>query len=179
MARIPYVDPADAPEKVADLLQQLPAMNVFRMLAHAAPEFRRFVAFSDALLRKSAVDKWLLELAILRVGHLSSAPYEIQQHEPMAAAVGGTAEKIAAIASWPGTDVFDEVETLILRYTDDVVANVRASDATFRPLAERMDHQQMVELTMGIGCYMMVSRLLNTFDVDLEAADGPAITLDR
>ena len=70
-------------------------------------------------------------------------------------------------------------KTLVLRYTDDVVANVRASDATFRPLAERMDHQQMVELTMGIGCYMMVSRLLNTFDVDLEAADGPTITLDR
>lgn len=179
MARIPYVDPAEAPEKVAELLRQLPAMNVFRMLAHAAPEFRRFVAFSDALLRKSAVDKWLLELAILRVGHLSGAAYEIQQHEPMAAAVGGTAEKIAAIADWPDTAVFDEVETLVLRYTDDVVANVRAGDATFGPLSAHMNHQQMVELTMAIGCYMMVSRLLNTFDVDLEAADGPAITLDR
>ena len=179
MARIPYVDPADAPERIADLLQQLPAMNVFRMLAHAAPEFRRFISFSDALLRKSAVDKWLLELAILRVGHLSGAPYEIQQHEPMAAAVGGTPEKIAAIADWPETDAFNEVETLVLRYTDDVVANVRAGDETFQPLSAHMDHQQMVELTMAIGCYMMVSRLLNTFDVDLEAADGPSISLDR
>ena len=179
MARIPYVDPATAPEKVADLLQQLPAMNVFRMLAHAAPEFRRFVSFSDALLRKSAIDKWLLELAILRVGHLSNAPYEIQQHEPMAAAVGGAPEKIAAIGAWPDTDVFTEMECNVLRYTDDVVANVRAGDDTYQPLAESMSHQQLLELTMGIGFYMMVSRLLNTFDVDLEAADGPAITLDR
>lgn len=179
MARIPYVDTTTAPEKVAELLAKLPDMNVLRMLAHAAPEFRHFITFSDALLRKSAVNKWLLELAILRVGHLSCAPYEVQQHEPLAAAVGGTAEKIAAIAIWPATDVFDETETAVLRYTDDVVANVRASDATFDALSASMDHQQMVELTMGIGFYMMVSRLLNTFDVDLETADGPALSLDR
>ncbi len=179
MARIPYVDPAKAPEKVAELLGKLPDMNVLRMLSHATPEFRHFITFSDALLRKSAVNKWLLELAILRVGHLSDAPYEVQQHEPLAAAVGGTPEKIAAIAAWPDTEVFDEVETAVLRYTDDVVENVRASDGTFNVLSAFMDHQQMMELTMGIGFYMMVSRLLNTFDVDLEEADGPALSLDR
>ncbi|MDF1722531.1 MAG: carboxymuconolactone decarboxylase family protein [Minwuia sp.] len=179
MARIPYVDPASAPEKVAELMKKLPDMNVMRMMAHAAPEFRHFITFSDALLRKSAVDKWLLELAILRVGHLSDAPYEVQQHEPLAAAVGGSPEKIAAIAAWPESDVFDDMEQAVLRYTDDVVVNVRASDATFDALARSMSHQQMVELTMGIGFYMMVSRLLNTFDVDLETGDGPVLSLDR
>ena len=97
-------------------------MNVFRMLAHAGPEFRQFIRFSDVLLRKSSVDKWLLELAILRVGHLSDAPYEINQHEALARAVGGTDAKIAAIGKWPDTDVFDDMEQLILHYTDELTA---------------------------------------------------------
>jgi AhpD family alkylhydroperoxidase len=179
VARIPYVEPADAPEEIAALLDRLPPMNVFRMLAHAEPEFRKFISFSDALLRKSDVDKWLLELAILRVGHLSDAPYEINQHEALARAVGGTDEKIAAIANWPDTDVFTAEEVLVLRYTDDVVRNVRASDETFEPLRDRLSAQGLVELTMAIGFYMMVSRLLNTFDVDIEDGGDTTLTLER
>jgi len=179
MPRIPYVEPAQAPEEIADLLKRLPPMNVFRMLAHAGPEFRKFISFSDALLRKSDVDKWLLELAILRVGHLSGAPYEIHQHEALARAVGGTEEKIAAIGAWPDSDAFTDEEALVLAYTDDVVANVRASDATFQPLQERLSDQGLVELTMAIGFYMMVSRLLNTFDVEIEDGGETTLTLQR
>ncbi|WP_417514145.1 carboxymuconolactone decarboxylase family protein [Minwuia sp.] len=179
MARIPYVDPADAPEEIASLLAKLPPMNVMRMLAHAEPEFRKFVSFSDALLRKSDVDKWLLELAILRVGHLSEAPYEIHQHEALARAVGGTDDKIAAIADGANNDLFSEDEKLVLRYTDDVVRNVRASDATFKPLEAKLSHQGLVELTMAIGFYMMVSRLLNTFDVEIEDGGDTTLTLER
>lgn len=179
MARIPYVDPAEAPEDIAALLAKVPPINVMRMLAHAAPEFRRFVSFSDALLRKSDIDKWWLELAILRVGHLSNAPYEIFQHEALARAVGGPDEKIAAVGRWPETGVFDADEELILAYTDDVVNNVRASDATFEPLRAKLSHQGLVELTMAIGFYMMVSRLLNTFDVEIEADGKSRINLER
>jgi 4-carboxymuconolactone decarboxylase len=179
MPRIPYVDPADAPEEIAELLGKLPPMNVFRMLAHAGPEFRKFISFSDALLRKSCVDKWLLELAILRVGHLSDAPYEINQHEALALAVGGTKEKIGAIGRWPTDSPFSAEEELVLAYTDDVVANVRASDATFAPLQKSLSSQGLVELTMAIGFYMMVSRLLNTFDVEVEDGGDTTLTLDR
>jgi 4-carboxymuconolactone decarboxylase len=179
MPRIPYLEPADAPEEIANLLGKLPPMNVFRMLAHAGPEFRKFISFSDALLRKSDVDKWLLELAILRVGHLSEAPYEINQHEALARAVGGSDEKIAAIGRWPEVNPFTADEELVLNYTDDVVANVRASDATFKPLQDRLSPQGLVELTMAIGFYMMVSRLLNTFDVDIEDGGDTTLTLER
>lgn len=179
MARIPYIDPAEAPEDIAELLGRLPPMNVFRMLAHAGPEFRKFISFSDALLRKSSVDKWLLELAILRVGHRSGAPYEINQHEALARAVGGPDDKIAAIGRWPDDSPFTPEEELVLAFTDDVIDNVRASDATFVPLQKKLTPQGLVELTMAIGFYMMVSRLLNTFDVDIEDGGNTTLTLDR
>jgi len=55
-----------------------------------------------------------------------------------------------------------------MRFTDDVVANVRASDATFEPLHARLSLQELQELTVTIGYYMMVCRFLETFGVDLE-----------
>lgn len=180
MARIPYYDPANASEDYAKLLAKLPQdINVMRMLSHAEPELKPFLKFTDAILRKSAIRKWYLELALLRVGHLSKAAYEIHQHEHIAKGVGGTPEKIAAIAEGATSPVFDEHEKEILRYTDDVVQNVRASDYTFVPLSKRHTHQEMIELTMGIGCYMMVSRLLNTFDVEIEEGGDKLVQIPR
>jgi len=51
-----------------------------------------------------------------------------------------------------------------------VVANVRAGDATFKPLLEALGPKVLQELTVTIGFYMLVSRFLETFDVDIEAA---------
>ena len=55
-----------------------------------------------------------------------------------------------------------------MRYTDDIVQNVRASDETFQTMEAAFSHQELVELTLTIGYYMMVSRFLETFDVDIE-----------
>ena len=57
-----------------------------------------------------------------------------------------------------------------MRYTDDVVLNVRASEATFAPLSPQFSYQEMQELTITIGYYMMVSRFLEPFDVGIEDA---------
>ena len=43
MARLPYVDAAQAPEAVKDVLANLAPLNIFRMLAHAESSLRRFV----------------------------------------------------------------------------------------------------------------------------------------
>ena len=78
---------------------------------------------------------------------------------------------IAAIRRGPDDPALDDLQRLVVRFTDDVVHNVRASDETFRPLAERLPVRQLQELTVLIGYYMTVSRFLETFEVDLE---GPA-----
>ena len=44
MARLPYVDPADAPERVREALEAVPPLNIFRTMAHAETAFRPMVA---------------------------------------------------------------------------------------------------------------------------------------
>jgi hypothetical protein len=55
-----------------------------------------------------------------------------------------------------------------MRFTDDVVKNTRASDATFNPLVEKLGYKQLQELVITIGFYTTACYFLETFDVDIE-----------
>ena len=68
-----------------------------------------------------------------------------------------------------------EIQRQVMAFTDDVVANVRAGDATFDPLRDALGPKALQELTVTIGFYMLVSRFLETFDVEIEDAPAGAV----
>lgn len=173
MARVPYYDPAKAPAKLAEMMGKLqPALNIYRMLANSDPVARGFVHLGNALLFRGKLSPTLRELAILRVGWHSRASYEVYQHERIGRDVGLSEAKVRAVAQGPDAAAFDDHEKAVLRFTDDVVKNVRASDASFKAVAAFLDPEQIVELTITIGYYMMVSRFLETMGVDDEAGQA-------
>jgi len=178
MARIPYFDPADATGRAADLYSKVPHLNVFRMLGHGGELLSNFMALGNHLLAGSKLDPVLREIAIIRVGVLSKAKYEIQQHESIGRKLGMEDALLAAIHSGPEDSAFDDMQQLVMAFTDDIVANVRASDATFEPLRAKFSLCELEELIITIGYYMMVCRFLETLDVDLEEdPDGKAVKL--
>lgn len=61
-----------------------------------------------------------------------------------------------------------DVERAVLAFTDDVVANIRASDQTLAGLRRYFSERQVVELIMDIGCYHMVCMMLETCGVEIE-----------
>jgi len=89
-------------------------------------------------------------------------------HKRVGKKVGLTDEQITAIEHNPQGGLFSPLEKLVLRYTDDVVKNVKASDALFNELLGHLNKRMMVELTLTIGFYMAVSRFLENFEVDIE-----------
>ena len=167
MARISYYDRAKVSDKLGKIMDSMqPQLNVFRMVANSEPVARGFLKMGNALLDRGALSPTLRELAILRVGWLSKASYEVYQHERIGRDVGLSEEKLRAIHKGAEATEFDEHEKAVLRFTDDVVKNVKASDTTFKPIAAFLDAEQIVELTLSIGFYMMVSRFLETLEVD-------------
>jgi 4-carboxymuconolactone decarboxylase len=177
MARLPYVDPASAPPKVQEAFAGLAVpLKIFQMVAHAEANFRPFLRYGASILGRQQLSGRLRELAILRVADLSQARYEWVQHVPIAKAVGVTEAQIAALeAANAAADCFDARDQLVLRFTDEVVRNVRASDATFAEMARHFPPREIVELILAIGFYMAVARLLETTAVDLEHDAGTAI----
>lgn len=177
MARIPYFDPANADDATKETLGKLPPLNIFRMMGHSGGLLKRFIGLGNHLLGASQLDPVLREIAIVRVGVLSKASYEVHQHERICRQMGMAEDLIQAIHEGPDAKPFNALQADVMRYTDDVVLNVRASDATFGKLSKELSHKEMQELTLTIGFYMMVSRFLETFDVDIEA-DGTTEGVD-
>lgn len=177
MARIPYVDPATAPQHVRELLEQLPAsLNIFRVMAHAESSFRPLMRLGAAILGRQKLSGALRELAILRVAKLSAAPYEWVQHVPIALAAGVTRDQVDALERGNAAAAcFSETEQIFLRFTDEVVRDVGASDATFAAMAERFSTQEIVEAVLAIGFYMTMARLMQTTGIDLEPDAGTKI----
>lgn len=167
MARVPYFDLAQASPAYQELVKSRPALNLYRMLPHAGQAAEGFLKLGGALLRANELDSQLREIAILRVGVLSKAGYEVHQHRRVARNVGLAEEKIKALESG-NTAPFDELERMVLAFTEKVVRDVKAPDDMFQPLYARLGARQMSELVLTIGFYMMVSRFLENFEVDIE-----------
>ena len=178
MARIPLLNPSEAPEEARELLGKLPDLNVFKALAHSPAALDGFVRMGNALLYRGALDPGLRELVILRVGHLCKAPYEIHQHEDAARQVGVSETKIAATATGPSSEAFTQAERLALRFTDEVAHLVKATDETFEAVCGAFDHAQIVELTLCVGYYMMVSRFLETLEIEIETPGTEGLKFD-
>jgi 4-carboxymuconolactone decarboxylase len=168
MARIGYPDPARLGERTRDLLDKLRQANVFRVLAHAEPALRPLVQLGSALLYEGQLDARLRELVIVRVGHLCGSAYEVYQHEQFAASVGVPAEKIAAVREGPRAAVFTPLEACVLRFADESVRDGRASDGVFAMVQAALGDRQTVELTVTVGYYLMMARVLVGLDVDLD-----------
>ena len=118
------------------------------MMAHTGPALPHFMRLGNAILFKGRLDPELREIAILRVGHLLGAAYEVHQHNIVARNIGMDDARVAAVEHGEDDSVFSDLENLVIRFTDEVVASVRASDATWNALSARLDTGQMAELTI-------------------------------
>ncbi|MDP3163138.1 MAG: carboxymuconolactone decarboxylase family protein [Reyranella sp.] len=170
MSRVPYFDVETATGKHAEFLTKLnPTLNIYKMLANSEYGMKGFIRMGNALLYKGELEPSLRELAIIRVGRLSRAAYEVFQHERIGREVGVTEDKIAALRDATiESAAFNDNEKAVLRYADDVVRNVKASDKTLKAVQAFLTPGALVELTLTIGYYMMVCRFLESMGVDGE-----------
>ncbi len=168
MARIPYFDPEKAQGRAKEVYKKLPKLNIFRMLGHSGDMIDGFIKLGNAILVYSKLDPVLREIAIVRTGVLRGSTYEVFQHERISRQLGMSEDLIKAIHEGPDAKTFNDMQRLVMRFTDDVVKNTRASDATFDPLKEKLSYKELQELVVTIGYYTMVSCFLETFDVDIE-----------
>jgi alkylhydroperoxidase family enzyme len=107
----------------------------------------------------------------LRVAHLTNAAYQRHEHTAVAMRLGFTAEKIDAIATYTSQDpgvILDQFERTLIEFTDAVVITANAPDELFDAVRTDYNDSRVVELVLLIGFYMMVARVMNTFQLELE-----------
>ena len=63
---------------------------------------------------------------------------------------------------------FNEVQRAALAFTDEIVKLRRPTDATFNAIASRLTPGALVELQLAVGFYIMTSKFLETFEIDMQ-----------
>lgn len=168
MARIDYSDPSKANDRTRELLAKNRNANIFRMMAHSPSHLEQYCRLGGAIRHKGELDPIVRELAITRTGILCEAPYEIVAHKRIGKKVGVTDEQNEALENWREAGCFDEVQRAALAFTDEIVQQRRPSDATFGAIAAKLTPGALVELQLAVGFYIMTSKFLETFDVDMQ-----------
>ena len=173
MARVKLLEKQDVDPMVKQIYQKIEdsgseVINLMKALAHSPKICRDFNRIGITLLLKGDLSPRLRELAILRVGNLAQANYEWTKHVPIALKAGAVQEQIDELSNWTGSTHFDEQEQAVLQYTDEVARNIRASDDTFKKIAEFLSEKEIIELTVTIGYYGLVCRVLEALEIQLE-----------
>lgn len=174
MARIPYVDLATASPRIRAALAGKRQLNVFRMLGNSENSGPETLALGHTLSRGSSLPPEHREVVILRVAHVSACEFMWQEHRAVAERVGFSTAKIDAIAHFgdgPDSELLDDTDLMLLHFTDSVIFTTTADDELFDTVGARYDDSKLVELVLLIGFYMMIARVMNTFQ--LEIHDGP------
>lgn len=170
MARIPYPDIDDddrarITEEVLRTRGQL--LNLFRALLHAPAVAEPWLNLGTAMRFGTGVSDRARELAICQVARRTDSAYEWHHHAHLAAQAGVPADHLASLPDWDASGLFDDQDSELLAYVDDVIAG-EVDDQGFARIVERYGTEQAVELTATASFYVAVSRFLSAMNVEVE-----------
>jgi alkylhydroperoxidase family enzyme len=171
MARIDYCDTSKSNERTREILAKNRSANIFRMMAHSPSYLEQYCRLGGAIRHKGELDPVVRELAITRTGMLCEAPYEVVAHKRIGKNVGVTDEQNAALENWQSAACFTELQRAALAFTDQIVRLRRPSDATFKAISAMLTPAALVELQLSVGFYIMTSKFLETFDIDMQPVE--------
>src|ERR1700756_5298462 len=168
MARIEYSDPAEITDRTREILGKNRNANIFRMMAHSPSYLEQYCRLGGAIRHRGELDPVVREIAITRTGILCEAPYEIVAHKRIGKNVGVTDEQIAALENWQAATCFTELQRAALAFTDEIVRLHRPTDATFNAVRSKLTPGALIELQLSVGFYIMTSKFLETFEIDMQ-----------
>lgn len=167
MAHLPYADlknPADP--AVTPLVQRIVAergevLHLYQMLLHSPPLADGWLYYLTRVRQQLQLPGALRELVIVQVAHLNGAPYEAEQHVPIALREGLLSAQLAALPAWQSQrERFSAVEQAALELTDTMTRQVQVPAALMAQVRAILGERQTVELAGVIAAYNMVSRFL-------------------
>jgi alkylhydroperoxidase family enzyme len=174
VARLPLIDPETTSGDIRASFDRMPVkLNIFRMMAHAEANMIPAMRLGNSILHKQKLSAVNRELLILQAAQLEGGAYEWRQHVPIALGVGCTQAQIDAVerADYDAAGLSD-AQRALLKLGREVVENVRVPEATFAAARKHFSDQEIVESIVALGFYMMMARVTEATETDLDPAAG-------
>ena len=135
------------------------------MLLHSPPVASGWLNYLTAIRQQSTLPGGLRELVIMRIAVLNGAPYEAEQHAPIALREGVSQVQLDDLDNWKESKNYDATQRAVLAYTDAMTKDIHVSPEVFAAVKAVMTDRLLVELTATVGAYNMVSRFLEALQI--------------
>jgi len=185
MSRVKLLEKDQAAPEIKEMFGKIEqsgvkVLNLYRAVANSPAGARNFIRLGNSLLTKAKLSPKLREMAILRIARITGSEYEWAQHIAIALEYGVTGQQAADLDRWKESGSFNDEERTVLQYVDEVTVNVKVKDETFSALHKYLDEEEITDLTISIGYWGMVARVLVALQVDEDKrAAGSAADLFR
>ncbi len=177
MAHLPYavIDGPQADPAARALVDRIVAergsvLHLYQMLLHSPPLAEGWLAFLTAVRQRLDLPGALRELVIMRVALLNGAPYEADQHRPIALREGLTPAQLDALPGWRDSDAFGALERAVLELCDTMTRDIHVPRALVDTLRAALGERRTVELVATVAAYNMVSRFLEALHIHSDDA---------
>lgn len=137
---------------------------LYRVLLNSPAAADGWEAMLTIVRQKLALSPRLRELVILRIAVLNDAPYEFAAHVSHAVSAGLAEIEIAALRD-SRLEGFDAIDTAVLAYCDAMTHDIHVDAKTYAAVSAHFDAERMIDLTVTIAAYNMVSRLLCALEI--------------
>lgn len=174
MARVPLLEEKVYPE-LAGLIGKIKGarggrlINIYRLMLHSPALASAWFDLNQAVRYGTEIDGQNRELAVIRVAILNNVEYVVRAHGPAYALKEGlTPAQVEAVGDWRPSSLFSAQQRALLAYTDAMTRDIDVPDDVFVGIRNHFSERQIVELTMLISAYNMLTRFLKALKVDPE-----------
>ncbi len=117
-----------------------------------APEAIQAMQKLEEYVRKSGIERSLLELVRLRASEMNGCAYCVDMHTQDARAQGETEQRLYAVTVWRDTPFFTAREQAALAWTEAVtwMSWEHVSDDVYQTARRHFSEKEMVDLTMAV-----------------------------
>jgi len=143
--------------------------QLFALLHKTAPISEPWSVFACALMTKGRLDIPQRELAILRVGCRRDCDYILSGHLPVARHAGVSSTRIRSAFDQAPEEAADAP---LLAAVDELLAEGTIHPAARRTLDRALSEEEIIELVMLVGQYVLVSMVCETFSLKPEPRAG-------
>ena len=109
-------------------------------------------------LKKSGLEKSLVDLVDFRVSQINSCAYCLDMHSKEALAAGETPERLFGLSAWRETPFYTDKERAALAYAEAVTA-CHVSDDVYKEAKAHFSDEELIDLTLAITTINTWNRL--------------------
>ena len=154
-------------ERIKERRNPRPLIPLDLALLHNPNIADGFNTLMGSIRTKTSLGLDHMEIAVCYVAVLNNATYEWTAHAPLALKAGVKREALEAVLKGDvkNSSVLTEAEIDVLEFTYQSTKNIKIDEELMEKLKARYTDRQVMELTITVGSYNMVSRFLVALDV--------------